>query len=74
MLAPGTLTVAGFIGLGRSGGPTRAADLALLFVAAPETWDGDARAAASEGAFTARYGIALDRERERFYLHLGPLT
>ncbi|MEV5597410.1 APH(3'') family aminoglycoside O-phosphotransferase [Streptomyces sp. NPDC052496] len=74
VLDPGTLTVAGFIDLGRLGRADPYADLALLFATAREVWDDDARAAAAEDAFAARYGIALDRERERFYLHLDPLT
>ncbi|MEU6963251.1 APH(3'') family aminoglycoside O-phosphotransferase [Streptomyces chrestomyceticus] len=74
VLDPDTLTVSGFIDLGRLGRADPYADLALLFATARETWDDEAQAAAAEDAFAARYGIALDRARERFYLHLDPLT
>ncbi|MFI2236031.1 phosphotransferase [Streptomyces chrestomyceticus] len=74
VLDPDTLTVSGFIDLGRLGRADPYADLALLFATARETWDDEAQAAAAEDAFAERYGIALDRDREHFYLHLDPLT
>ncbi|MFK8850651.1 APH(3'') family aminoglycoside O-phosphotransferase [Streptomyces sp. Ac-502] len=74
VLDPDTLTVSGFIDLGRLGRADPYADLALLFATARETWGDDAQAAAAEEAFATRYGIALDRARERFYLRLDPLT
>ncbi|NYI95166.1 streptomycin 3'-kinase [Streptomonospora nanhaiensis] len=82
VLDPETLRVAGFIDLGRLGRADPYADLALLFATARERWaeedggdrNGARRAAEAEEAFAARYGIALDRDRERFYLHLDPLT
>ncbi|MFH8408780.1 APH(3'') family aminoglycoside O-phosphotransferase [Streptomyces sp. NPDC018019] len=75
ILDPETLTVAGFIDLGRLGRADPYADIALLFATARETWgDDERRSRAAEEAFAARYGIALDRDRERFYLHLDPLT
>ncbi|MEU1805084.1 APH(3'') family aminoglycoside O-phosphotransferase [Streptomyces sp. NPDC019937] len=74
VLDPSTLTVAGFIDLGRLGRADPCADIALLFATARETWADDRRADAAEEAFADRYGIVLDRDRERFYLHLDPLT
>ncbi|WP_106581598.1 APH(3'') family aminoglycoside O-phosphotransferase [Murinocardiopsis flavida] len=74
ILDPATLEVAGFIDLGRLGRADPYADLALLFATAREAWADDHRAAAAEGAFADLYGIDLDRDRERFYLHLDPLT
>lgn len=65
--------MSGFIDLGRLGRADPYADLALLFATARETWD-DAQAAVAEEAFAVRYGIALDRAGERFYLRLDPLT
>ncbi|MEU7259654.1 APH(3'') family aminoglycoside O-phosphotransferase [Streptomyces rimosus] len=75
ILDPDTLDVAGFIDLGRLGRADPYADLALLFATARETWGDDERwSQSAEEEFAARYGIALDRDRERFYLHLDPLT
>ncbi|KAA6224529.1 APH(3'') family aminoglycoside O-phosphotransferase [Streptomyces albofaciens JCM 4342] len=75
ILDPDTPAVAGFIDLGRLGRADPYADLALLFATARETWgDDERRSVAAEEEFAARYGIALDRDRERFYLHLDPLT
>jgi aminoglycoside phosphotransferase len=50
------------------------ADLALLLANARETWVDEERARAADVAFAERYGIALDHDRLRFYLHLDPLT
>ncbi|MGK5497495.1 APH(3'') family aminoglycoside O-phosphotransferase [Streptomyces sp. URMC 125] len=74
ILDPQTLDVSGFIDLGRLGLADRYADLALLLANARETWPDEERARAADAAFAERYGIALDRERLRFYLHLDPLT
>ncbi|MGW7694891.1 APH(3'') family aminoglycoside O-phosphotransferase [Streptomyces asiaticus] len=75
ILDPDTLTVAGFIDLGRLGRADRYADLALLLASARlEKWTDDEQTDAAEKAFAERYGITLDRDRERFYLHLDPLT
>ncbi|WP_030672632.1 APH(3'') family aminoglycoside O-phosphotransferase [Streptomyces rimosus] len=75
ILDPDTPAVAGFIDLGRLGRADPYADLALLFATAREMWgDDERRSQAAEEAFAARYGMALDRDRERFYLHLDPLT
>ncbi|MET9297091.1 APH(3'') family aminoglycoside O-phosphotransferase [Streptomyces sp. NPDC003077] len=74
VLDPETLTVAGFIDLGRLGRADRYADISLLLANARETWTDEEQANAADQAFADRYGIALDRDRERFYLHLDPLT
>ncbi|MEU6721909.1 APH(3'') family aminoglycoside O-phosphotransferase [Nonomuraea sp. NPDC046802] len=74
ILDPETLTVAGFIDLGRLGRADPYADLALLFANSRETWAGEHQASRADEAFAKRYGIVLDRDRERFYLHLDPLT
>lgn len=74
ILDPGTLRVSGFIGLGRLGAADRYADLALLLANARETWVDEERARAADMVFAERYGIALDHDRLRFYLHLDPLT
>ncbi|MFG2594369.1 APH(3'') family aminoglycoside O-phosphotransferase [Streptomyces sp. NPDC048462] len=74
VLDPQTLDVAGFIDLGRLGLADRYADLALLLANARETWTDEERARAADMAFAERYGIALDHDRLRFYLHLDPLT
>ncbi|GFE13821.1 putative streptomycin phosphotransferase [Streptomyces glebosus] len=75
ILDPESLTVAGFIDLGRLGRADRYADLALLLTSARlEKWTDDQQADLADEAFADRYGIALDRDRERFYLHLDPLT
>ncbi|GAA2432289.1 APH(3'') family aminoglycoside O-phosphotransferase [Streptomyces macrosporus] len=74
ILDPRTLDVSGFIDLGRLGLADRYADLALLFANARETWLDEERARAADVAFAERYGIALDHDRLRFYLHLDPLT
>ncbi|MFF0448889.1 APH(3'') family aminoglycoside O-phosphotransferase [Streptomyces sp. NPDC004609] len=74
ILDPETSAVRGFIDLGRLGRADPHADLALLFATARETWADGARSDAAEDAFARRYGIAVDRDRERFYLHLDPLT
>ncbi|MEU6328404.1 APH(3'') family aminoglycoside O-phosphotransferase [Streptomyces sp. NPDC047049] len=74
ILDPQTLNVAGFIDLGRLGAADRYADLALLLANARETWPNEERARAAGLAFAERYGITLDHDRLRFYLHLDPLT
>ncbi|MEV1044069.1 APH(3'') family aminoglycoside O-phosphotransferase [Streptomyces sp. NPDC049916] len=74
MLDPHTLDVSGFIDLGRLGRADRYADLALLLTNARETWADEEQAQAADVAFAERYGIALDHDRLRFYLHLDPLT
>ncbi|UGQ12372.1 APH(3'') family aminoglycoside O-phosphotransferase [Yinghuangia sp. ASG 101] len=74
ILDPRTLEVSGFIDLGRLGLADRYADLALLLANARETWAHEERGRAADIAFAERYGIALDHDRLRFYLHLDPLT
>lgn len=74
ILDPQTLKVSGFIDLGRLGLADRYADLALLLANARETWPDEERARAADLVFAERYGIALDHDRLRFYLHLDPLT
>ncbi|MEU8530833.1 APH(3'') family aminoglycoside O-phosphotransferase [Streptomyces sp. NPDC048629] len=74
MLDPQTLDVSGFIDLGRLGQADRYADLALLLANARETWADEEQSQAADVAFAEKYGIALDHERLRFYLHLDPLT
>jgi streptomycin 3"-kinase len=71
VLNPDTLTVAGFIDLGRLGRADRHADIALLLANARETWPTEAEAL--DEAFAGDYGT-VDDERRRFYLHLDPLT
>ncbi|NYI03756.1 APH(3'') family aminoglycoside O-phosphotransferase [Allostreptomyces psammosilenae] len=66
--------VAGFIDLGRLGRADPYADVSLLFATAREIWSDERSARAAEEGFARRYGIDLDRGRERFYLHLDPLT
>lgn len=74
ILDPKSLTVAGFIDLGRLGRADPYADIALLLATGRETWTDGQQANSAEAAFANRYGIVLDRDRERFYLHLDPLT
>ncbi|MEU4896077.1 APH(3'') family aminoglycoside O-phosphotransferase [Streptomyces sp. NPDC044780] len=74
ILDPQTLDVSGFIDLGRLGLADRYADLALLLANARETWTDEEQARGADMAFAERYGIALDHDRLRFYLHLDPLT
>ncbi|MGZ3146966.1 APH(3'') family aminoglycoside O-phosphotransferase [Lentzea chajnantorensis] len=74
ILDPGTAGVAGFIDLGRLGRADRYADIALLLANARETWEDEDQAIAADDAFADGYGIALDVDRQRFYLHLDPLT
>ena len=71
---PETLKVSGFIDLGRLGTADRYADLSLLLANARETWEDEEQALAADTLFAARYGLALDRDRLDFYLHLDPLT
>ncbi|MFF9077340.1 APH(3'') family aminoglycoside O-phosphotransferase [Streptomyces sp. NPDC014872] len=74
ILDPRTLDVSGFIDLGRLGLADRYADLSLLLANARETWADEQEARAADAAFAERYGITLDHDRLRFYLHLDPLT
>ncbi|WP_221353820.1 APH(3'') family aminoglycoside O-phosphotransferase [Streptomyces beigongshangae] len=74
VLDPDTLTVAGFVDLGRLGRADPCADISLLLANARETWADERRASAADEAFARRYGTVLDHERLRFYLHLDPLT
>ncbi len=66
--------MSGFVDLGRLGLADRCADLALLLANARETWTGEEQDRAADMAFAARYAIALDHDRLRFYLRLAPLT
>ncbi|WP_381804788.1 APH(3'') family aminoglycoside O-phosphotransferase [Streptomyces niveus] len=74
ILDPETMNVAGFIDLGRLGAADPYADIALLLANSRETWADEGQANAADEAFAERYGIVLDRDREKFYLHLDPLT
>lgn len=74
VLDPDTVTVAGFIDLGRLGRADRYADIALLLANARETWGDESQAVAADAVFADGYGVTLDTERQRFYLHLDPLT
>lgn len=74
VLDPRTLDVSGFVDLGRLGLADRYADLSLLLANARETWADEDAARAEDAAFAERYGVALDHDRLRFYLHLDPLT
>ncbi|TKK88991.1 aminoglycoside 3'-phosphotransferase [Herbidospora galbida] len=66
ILDPESLTVAGFVDVGRLGRADPHADLVLLFATADEIRPGLPR----EGLF----GLDPDPGRLRFYLHLDPLT
>jgi hypothetical protein len=68
------LTVAGFVDLGRLGRADRHADIALLLANARQTWPDESRAAEADTAFATGYGATLDPDRQRFSLHLDPLT
>lgn len=74
VLEPGTFAFAGFVDLGRLGLADRYADISLLLANSRETWRDEQRAVAADEAFARRYGITLDAPRQRFYLHLDPLT
>lgn len=74
VLEPGTFAFAGFVDLGRLGLADRYADISLLLANSRETWPDEAQAAAADEAFARHYGITLDAPRQRFYLHLDPLT
>ena len=74
ILDPDTLNVAGFIDLGRLGRADKHADIALLLANARETWPDEDQATAADTAFAHGYGRTPDAERQRFYLHLDPLT
>lgn len=74
ILDPETMNVAGFIDLGRLGGADPYVDIALLLANSRETWADERQANSADEAFAKRYGIVLDRDREKFYLRLDPLT
>jgi streptomycin 3"-kinase len=74
VLDPRTFAFAGFVDLGRLGLADRYADISLLLANSRETWRDEQRAVAADEAFARRYGITLDAPRQRFYLHLDPLT
>ncbi len=74
ILDPGTFAFAGFIDLGRLGLADPYADISLLLANSRETWRDEDEAVAADEDFARRYGIALDADRQRFYLHLDPLT
>lgn len=74
VLDPDTHTVAGFVDLGRLGIADPYADIALLLANSRESWQDERRAEHADRAFADRYGIDLDAERQRFFLHLDPLT
>ncbi|WP_405826537.1 APH(3'') family aminoglycoside O-phosphotransferase [Streptomyces sp. NBC_00838] len=74
VLDPETMNVAGFIDLGRLGAADPYADIALLLANSRETWEDEGQARRADDSFAERYGIVLDRDRQKFYLHLDPLT
>lgn len=74
ILDPESITVAGFIDLGRLGRADPYADIALLLATAGETWTDGQQSTAADETFAHRYDIVLDRDRADFYLHLDPLT
>jgi streptomycin 3"-kinase len=74
IVTPETGEVTGFIDLGRLGGADRYADIALLLANARETWRDETEARAADEAFARDYDMTLDADRQRFYLHLDPLT
>ncbi|KIF69288.1 3'-kinase [Streptomyces sp. AcH 505] len=74
ILDPESMTVAGFIDLGRLGRADPYADIALLLATAGETWTDGQQSTAADETFAHRYDIVLDRDRADFYLHLDPLT
>ncbi|WP_280265192.1 APH(3'') family aminoglycoside O-phosphotransferase [Nocardia wallacei] len=74
ILDPATWEVAGLIDLGRLGRADPYADIALLLANARETWPDEDRARAADEEFAQFYGIDLDGDRQRYYLHLDPLT
>nr|WP_067844098.1 APH(3'') family aminoglycoside O-phosphotransferase [Nocardia lijiangensis] len=69
-----TRSFAGFLDLGRLGVADRYVDIALLLANSRETWPDERSALDADRRFAERYGIDLDAERQRFYLHLDPLT
>lgn len=74
ILDPDTLAFAGFIDLGRLGRADRHVDIALLLANARETWLDEEQATAADTLFARGYGVSPDADRQRFYLHLDPLT
>ncbi|WP_431969768.1 APH(3'') family aminoglycoside O-phosphotransferase [Nocardia sp. bgisy134] len=74
VLDPDTRSVTGFLDLGRLGVADPYVDIALLLANSRETWPDERWALDADRRFAERYGIDLDAERQRFYLHLDPLT
>ncbi|MEV6391885.1 APH(3'') family aminoglycoside O-phosphotransferase [Nocardia xishanensis] len=74
VLDPDTRSVTGFLDLGRLGVADPYVDLALLLADSREKWPDEQGALDSDRRFAERYTIDLDAERQRFYLHLDPLT
>ncbi|MFJ6533935.1 APH(3'') family aminoglycoside O-phosphotransferase [Microbacterium sp. NPDC091662] len=74
LIAPEGSRVAGLIDVGRLGRADPYADIALLLANARETWPDESAARRADEEFAARYGIALEPDRQDFYLRLDPLT
>ncbi|MCP2288606.1 APH(3'') family aminoglycoside O-phosphotransferase [Nocardia amikacinitolerans] len=74
VLDPDTGSFAGFLDLGRLGVADPYVDIALLLANSRETWPDERSARDADRRFAERYGIDLDADRQRFYLHLDPLT
>ncbi|WP_414945170.1 APH(3'') family aminoglycoside O-phosphotransferase [Amycolatopsis sp. cmx-11-32] len=74
ILDPVAPNFVGFIDLGRLGRADPYADIALLLANAREIWDDENQAIAADDALAGSHGITLDTDRQRFYLHLDPLT
>lgn len=74
VLDPNTLSVTGFLDLGRLGVADPYVDIALLLANSREVWPDERSALDADRRFAERYGIDLDADRQRFYLHLDPLT
>lgn len=74
LVDPEAKRVAGLIDLGRLGCADPYADIALLLANARETWPDEHIAHRADQEFATGYGVDLDDERLRFYLHLDPLT
>ncbi|TQM33693.1 APH(3'') family aminoglycoside O-phosphotransferase [Nocardia bhagyanarayanae] len=74
VLDPDTGSFAGFLDLGRLGVADPYVDIALLLANSRETWPDERSALDADRRFAERYGADLDADRQRFYLHLDPLT
>lgn len=74
VLDPDTGSVTGFLDLGRLGVADPYVDIALLLANSRETWPDERWALDADRRFAERYSVDLDAERQRFYLHLDPLT